>query len=132
MGLLSSPPSQQKKKKSPADDESDDEADLEDEAGINPIDQDSKRGDFPSYTVQEAKLSTSKETKTPPEGGDVDEEYIRQLEASEEKRQALMDAFLDDPATSMAVFFSSHYRDKGLIWFVNSALFYRIRFLKGW
>lgn len=134
MGLISSPPSQQKKKKSSAgadgDEESDDEADLDEEAGVNPID--SKKSDIPSYTVQEAKLSTLKDQKTSVDGEEIDEEFARQLQASEDRRQARMDAFLDDPAASMAVFFSSHYRDKGLIWFVPSASPVRGLFLTSW
>lgn len=39
-------------------------------------------------------------------------------EATEAKRQARIAAFLKDPEQSMAVFLSSYYREKGMVWFV--------------
>lgn len=54
--------------------------------------------------------------------GDADEvprihEIDAECEAELEAKELKMDAFLNDPESSMKIFFSSYYKDKGLFWY---------------
>ncbi len=49
---------------------------------------------------------------------DAEEEALSLEERKREAKEAKMDIFFDDPELSVKIFFSAHYREKGLIWYV--------------
>lgn len=61
--------------------------------------------------------TTPNDIDTKPESNDAIESDVEQ-DVSEAKRLTRMNAFLDDPEHSMAVFLSSYYKEKGMVWFV--------------
>lgn len=49
---------------------------------------------------------------------DADEQALTLEEMKREAKEARMDLFFNDPELSVKIFFSAHYREKGLIWYV--------------
>lgn len=47
---------------------------------------------------------------------ETDEEWQLRVQRQAERTQRRMDAFLSDPDESMRIFFSSHFRDTGMMW----------------
>lgn len=52
-------------------------------------------------------------------GASDPEAYIREQEEEEACKSERTNSFFEDPVYAIRVFLSSHFRDKGLIWYVH-------------
>jgi hypothetical protein len=108
-------------KKRTLPDEASDDDELEDEDEMN-IDHASKDKTMGASVVREPKVGGDPKKSGLTDYEEQDEESAAKSEEGNERSEALMNAFLDDPETSIAIFFSSHFRNKGSIWFVATSL----------
>jgi hypothetical protein len=62
------------------------------------------------------------DAKSDDPGSDSDSEDADVALAAVDDETNLMEAFLSDPEFSMKIFFSSHFRERGLIWYMSTSL----------
>jgi len=105
---LDKPPQSSKKRSLP--DVSDEENSDED---TNSMDCDPKDTTTGVYVVRGPQVGGGAKKNSPPPAPTDNEEQ------DEETSQTRIHAFLDDPESTLSVFFSSPFRNKGLIWFVH-------------
>jgi hypothetical protein len=61
-------------------------------------------------------LTPDADAKSDGPDSDSDSEDADDALAAADDETSLMEAFLSDPELSMKIFFSSHFRERGLIW----------------
>lgn len=96
----------------PQEEEEEDEDDDEDapsSSKVEVVDEGEARARFERKLQQEAEERRKNSPLT-------DEQYQARLEKRKDMKDNRMDFFFDDMEMAMKIFFSSHYRDKGLMW----------------
>jgi hypothetical protein len=93
---------------------------------------DDEGGDGENGTKNPPPAKTDSDATPQPFSEDIDEEDVaafqRQVEEEEDSIADRMSSFLNNPVFSMKVFLSSHFRDKGLIWYFLSPNYLRKEF----
>lgn len=105
-----------------AEGESDDDSDDAMEGGTKPDRQVNVLDEEQARAVQDEKIRNA-----PPKRGPFNEEE-RQVrrENFREARDTRMDTFFNDADSCVKVFFSSYYREKGLVWYSTSFIAMRL------